>query len=336
MADRRKVTIAQVAAAAGVSTATVSLVFNGKAKGQVAPATHERVLEAGERLGYRPGWISKVFRSGKAHVIGIVVGHSGTAIWELSYLPEYRGIIAGAAMEALEFGYSITVVPVRPEGGLSGPIRPDGIIVVDPAHGDPLIENALDDDIAVVSAGGHSRTIDSPRLGSVRYGVDGGVPAALAALVDAGASRPAFFRGPIVDEYTVESQRAYERWCEGRDVAPLVFVLDSGQTAIDAARMLLSGNQGAVDAVYCINESYASSITEAAAQLDITVPDKLVVAVAGGQRSGSVDPRLIYLDLDPIALGAQCAKLLVGILQGELPRDVTLPLTISRPRNMLP
>lgn len=329
MAERRKVTIRQVADAAGVSPATVSLVFNGK--GEVAPATRRRVLEIGKQLEYRPGSMSKVFRSGRAYIIGVVVGHSGTPIWELTYLPYYRGIIAGAAMEALEFGYSITAMPVKPSGDLGGPIRPDGIIVVDPGPDDPLIKSAIDDGMAVVSAGGHSSSVESTRLRSVRYDLDRGVPAALGALQDVGAVRPAFFRGSVIDEYTLESQRVYLAWCQSEGVEPLVFVIDPGQTPIEGARELLSGARGEFDAVYCINESYASAITTAAAERGISVPETLAISVAGEAHSATVDPRLVYLNLDPITLGAQCARLLIDILEGGDPEDARLPMSLDRP-----
>ncbi|MHC6175005.1 LacI family DNA-binding transcriptional regulator [Glutamicibacter sp. X7] len=48
----RRVTAAMVAAEAGVSTATVSLVVNGKTAGRVSAANEQRVREAIDRLGY--------------------------------------------------------------------------------------------------------------------------------------------------------------------------------------------------------------------------------------------------------------------------------------------
>lgn len=326
MADRKKVTIRQVADAAGVSPATVSLVFNEK--GKVAADTRERVLKVGEQLGYRPGWISKVFRSGRTNVIGVVVGHSGTPIWEQTYLPYYRGIIAGAAMEALNFGYSITVVPVTATGELGGPIRPDGIILVDPGPEDTLIEHVLEDDIAVVTAGGHLTSHDSSRLRSVLMELEEGVPEALEALVAGGAKKPAFFRGPALDAYTLESERSYLRWCEDHGVEPLVFVLDADQSALDGARELLSGVHGTLDGVYCINESYSSAVTAVAEEYGLDIPSELHVAVAGELNSGGVDPRLVYFDLNPIELGAACTRLLVQILEGGRPDDVRLPRSV--------
>lgn len=323
MSGQKKVTIRQVADAAGVSPATVSLVFNEK--GKVAAETRERVLEVGERLGYRPGWISKVFRSGRTFVLGVVVGHSGTPIWEQTYLPYYRGIIAGAAMEALNFGYSITVMPVTASGELGGPMRPDGIILVDPGPEDALIQSVLEDGIAVVTAGGHITTHESPRLRAVLQELDKGIPEALDALIDAGAQKPGFFRGPAIDAYTLESERSYLLWCETRGIDPLVFVLRPGQDPLEGARELISGAHGTIDGVYCINETYSSAMTAIAGEIELEIPGDFPIAVAGELHSGGVDPRLVYFDLNPIELGAACARLLVKILEGGSPGDVRLP-----------
>ena len=65
------VTIKDVAAAAGVSTATVSHVFN--ATRFVAPETAERVREAAKQLGYIPSINASSLRSNRSKRIGLLV-----------------------------------------------------------------------------------------------------------------------------------------------------------------------------------------------------------------------------------------------------------------------
>ncbi len=119
-------------------------------------------------------------------------------------------------------------------------------------------------------------------------------------------------------------------------IAPLHFTLDPGQSPIDGSRALLSNELGSFDAVYCINESYATPVTTAAAELEVSVPDTLAISVAGEAHAAAVDPRLVHLNVDPIALGAQCAKLLIEVLssvstQRHPPQNVSLPMTLSIP-----
>jgi LacI family transcriptional regulator len=65
-------TIFEVAALAGVSKSTVSNVIRG-APG-VADATRERVLEAIERLGYRPNALARQFVTQRTTTLGVLVG----------------------------------------------------------------------------------------------------------------------------------------------------------------------------------------------------------------------------------------------------------------------
>lgn len=69
MADR--VTITDVARAAGVSVATVSKVLNDRYG--VASSTSERVRDVIAHLGYESSLVARSLRSHKTHVIGILV-----------------------------------------------------------------------------------------------------------------------------------------------------------------------------------------------------------------------------------------------------------------------
>lgn len=68
---RKRVTIEDVAAKAGVSRQTVSRVLNHK--GEVAEETRARVQAAIDMLGYRPSAIARSLVSQRTHVIGLIV-----------------------------------------------------------------------------------------------------------------------------------------------------------------------------------------------------------------------------------------------------------------------
>jgi DNA-binding LacI/PurR family transcriptional regulator len=71
MSGRKSVTISDVAKAARVSRASVSFVLNGRK--EVSESTRQRVLEAIERLGYRPSAIARNLARRKAGAIGFVL-----------------------------------------------------------------------------------------------------------------------------------------------------------------------------------------------------------------------------------------------------------------------
>ena len=68
---RRRATISEVAAAAGVSAPTVSRVLTGSAN--VTQPTRDRVLAAIDELGYRPNGIARALSTGRLATIGAVV-----------------------------------------------------------------------------------------------------------------------------------------------------------------------------------------------------------------------------------------------------------------------
>jgi DNA-binding LacI/PurR family transcriptional regulator len=68
----RRPTLADVAAAAGVSTALVSIVMRDVPG--ASPANRARVLEAAERLGYRPDSRARLLRSDHSRLLGVVFG----------------------------------------------------------------------------------------------------------------------------------------------------------------------------------------------------------------------------------------------------------------------
>lgn len=65
-------TIADVARRAGVSTMTVSNVFNGRGQ-RVSKATQEHVLETASELGYRVNLAARHLRTGRTGTIGLAV-----------------------------------------------------------------------------------------------------------------------------------------------------------------------------------------------------------------------------------------------------------------------
>ncbi|MBO7293680.1 MAG: LacI family DNA-binding transcriptional regulator, partial [Clostridia bacterium] len=67
-----KVTIRDVAAAAGVSISAVSYILNGSTKKKYSEATVKAVRRAAEKLQYTPNSFARSMRTQRANAIGIV------------------------------------------------------------------------------------------------------------------------------------------------------------------------------------------------------------------------------------------------------------------------
>lgn len=74
MRKTKRVTISDIAALAGVSKATASLVLNGRGKElRVAQETRERVLTIAQQQHYQPSIHARLLRENRSHTLGLVV-----------------------------------------------------------------------------------------------------------------------------------------------------------------------------------------------------------------------------------------------------------------------
>lgn len=98
-----RVTMHDVASAAGVSQATVSLVMSGKARTRVSPATVQRVKAAAAELGFRTNAFARSLRSGHSGMIGFISDEVATS--------QFAGkLLKGAQQRAWETGLVILSV----------------------------------------------------------------------------------------------------------------------------------------------------------------------------------------------------------------------------------
>src|SRR3546814_5778789 len=120
-------TIRDVAARAGVSTATVSNVLSGTR--HVGPERRQRVLDAIERLDYRPNGIAASLRSQRSRVVGVVVPDITNAF--------FAGIVHRMEELAAGSGYQVMLVnsnedPAQERERVRALLsrRADGLIVI--------------------------------------------------------------------------------------------------------------------------------------------------------------------------------------------------------------
>jgi LacI family transcriptional regulator len=108
MTRRGRLTIREVAEAAGVSTQTVSRVINDRP--DVAPDTYERVQRVIAATGYAPNMLARGLTQGRTNVLGVVA-------YGLEYVGPSR-ILTGIDEAAADLGYSISLDLIhRPETG---------------------------------------------------------------------------------------------------------------------------------------------------------------------------------------------------------------------------
>src|SRR3954454_12073561 len=130
----RRVTIQQVARAVGVSTATVSVVLNGRDRAVgIRESTRVAVVEASERLGYRANQAARSLRRKHNNVISLLVQDLAN--------PCFVDIAVAARAAAEAHGYEVNVVGA---GAVDAELRAldrlrgdsaDGVIIATGRHG---------------------------------------------------------------------------------------------------------------------------------------------------------------------------------------------------------
>lgn len=105
----RPVSMAEVARAAGVSQQTVSRVANGHSN--VSEQTRLRVLDAIDKLGFRPNFAGKSLRSGRYNSLGLCLYN----VDQFGNLATIKGILSAAG----ETGHAVTTMEIDDRAPLS-------------------------------------------------------------------------------------------------------------------------------------------------------------------------------------------------------------------------
>ena len=204
MPDRGHPTIEDVAAAAGVSVATVSRALRGLPN--VAPSTRELVERAAVELQYRPDPSASRLAAGRTMTVAMAVPVVDS--WYFSR------VMAGAEAVLADAGYDLLVFSVGGDSArrrvLTGPLvkRADGLIVVDIHVPAAELEELAESGVRVASIGvetdhAHCVLVDDHRVGvmAVRH------------LVELGHERVGLIGGLIDDPMRfpvpVERRRGY-------------------------------------------------------------------------------------------------------------------------------
>ena len=288
MAHRRRLTIKEVAEAAGVSTQTVSRVLNNRP--DVAPETFRRVQRIIADTGYAPNLLARGLTQGRSRTLGIVA-------YGLEYFGPTR-ILTGIEQEAAELGYSITLNLIhRPEtDGVAGLLNSlaarqvDGIIWAIPEVSQNRTWSEAkgpDLPIPILLVGGMSGQSQVPSIA-----IDNRAIGRLATehLIASGASRIGIITGPLTWWEARERLRGWRETMESRGlsasddlVAEGDWTADSGERGLE--RLLEHASD--LGAVFASNDQMALGVLHGAHRLGRRVPDDLSVAGVDNIAEGS-------------------------------------------------
>ncbi len=323
-----RVTIADVARAAGVSLQTVSRAMNNK--GEISEDTRQRVLDTSRRLGYRPSMLARGLVTRTTLTIGLVVPDIAN--------PFFSEIARGAEDAAHAAGYSLLL-----GNSIENPDREadvlrtleekcvDGIVLCSSRLSQVELASLVDRLPALVLI---NRPAVDTNAGAVAVDDEAGAAAGTRHLLRGGRRAAGFLAGPQGSHSAQERARGYARAVaeaglafdasRSRTCQPY---LEGGREAMQA----LLAEHPETDAVFCYNDLVAVGALQACSAAGRRVPED--VAVVGCDDillAGLVTPALTTLGVDKREVGAAATRLLLERLKGSSgqPREVLFSPTL--------
>ncbi len=315
----RRVTIADVAADAGVGVGTVSRVLNGSE--QVRAATLRAVQDSIDRLGYRPSHAAAALVRGTPRTVAVIVAHLTR--------PSTVVRVASALAVLEEQGYDTIIcnvdTPLERDRHLEALLpthRADGVLAICLPFSRGQLDQFSRAGIALV-------TVDAANPGVPQTVIDDSLGGRLATehLIGLGHRRIGFVGDMAVGKppaglgFTSSARRlrGYSQALAAAGIEAEAGLIkrgphDAGAAAEHAAQLLKSADPPT--AIFAASDTQAIGVLAAADRLGVPVPDQL--SVIGFDDIDSAAFLRLSTIRQPLDLsGAEGARRLCSLLRGE-------------------
>jgi DNA-binding LacI/PurR family transcriptional regulator len=308
----RRVSMADVARVAGVSSQTVSRVSTGHPG--VVESTRRQVLAAMQELGYRPNSAARALKRGEFRTLGVI-------LFTLATTGNSRTVEAIATQAALE-GYAITLIPVAlptQDGVLGaftrlGELAVDGVVVIMEVHLLDAANLTLPPGVPVVvvdsDAGERYPVVDTDQADGARQ--------AVRHLLDLGHRTVWHVAGPAE---SFAGERRAGAWRQvlqaaGREAPPI----ERGDWSAESGYR--AGQRLAVDdsctAIFAANDQMALGVLRALHEHGRAVPGEVsVVGFDDIPDAGWYLPPLTTVHQDFAEVGRRCVQALLRQIRKE-------------------
>jgi len=327
-------TIADVAAASGLSTSAVSLALRGR--GGVSEATRARIKEIAATLGYQQT-APRAKRSRAPRTIGLLIRTilDGTPRENVFYGPMMAGIEENCRVHHLnlmlrvmahEHFHPVELPPIVTDKSC------DGLVVM----GLHLSEDASEilrtgHPAVLVDAYSASNAFDSVVIDNLR-----GAQTAVEHLISLGHREIAMLAAdPLAFAGIVDRRRGYEKAIAEAGLASHyidVAVRPVEEVAVAAMSYLRAHPE--VTAVFCANDLVATGLLQAASENGISVPGQLsVVGFDDIDLARHLSPPLTTMAVDTVGMGRMAVTLLANRLafpNGSVTETLFRPTLVKR------
>lgn len=324
-AARRKPTIRDIAAVAGVSRGTVSRVINGGH--WVSPEAREAVERAIEETGYTANHAARSLATGRSDSLAFLLTEPQHLLFDD---PTFALLLRGAAAALSQRSMTLVLLVAGTEAereSVEHYVRAghvDGVMLISSHESDPFVDRLIRSGVPTVCCGtplGHEGEVPA-----VSVDESGSARIMTRYLLDKGHRRIAMIAGPSDTpggRFRLEGFR--EEMGELFDPA-LVEVGDYGsESGARAMERLLDANR-AIDAVFAASDLMASGAIATLRRFGMRVPDD--IAVAGFDDSGLAathEPPLTTMHQPFDRISAAMVDMLIDTIAGRERATLVLP-----------
>ncbi|MCK9300392.1 MAG: LacI family DNA-binding transcriptional regulator [Bacteroidales bacterium] len=323
MAFKKKVSLKDIAQAVGVSSALVSMVLNGKAKQYgIGEEATRKVLAKAKELNYQPNIMARGLRSGKSHLLGLVVADISNPFFailarEIERAASERGytVIYGSSDE--QPGHLCTLMNTLANQGV------DGIIVVPCENSEDLISDLYLQKYAMV-------LVDRffPNINTLSVSLDNAKACrdVTQHLLNQGFKRITFVSYESELYHTTERIRGYREAMQeaglGQNVNVLELpqekyhemmlqVFEDNQINKNSDALIFSTNSLTIQGLYVLN------------QLKIRIPEDVAVfGFDGGDVFHLYSPAISYVKQPVEEMGRKAVTILIDQLESDEPQEI--------------
>jgi LacI family transcriptional regulator len=311
---KKRITIAQVAAVAGVSMMTVSRAMNGREG--ITEETRQRIVKIASELGYRPSHLARGLVTHQTATLGLIMPDVAN--------PFFSQIARSAEEVAYKNNYNLFLMNTgedaeREKKAIDSLIEKeiDGILLCSSR----LNQNEMIPFLEMLPAAVLvNRELDLPEMKVASLNVNDcrGTRISLNYLIEHGRNNIALLAGP---SFSVSGQRRLEGYKMGLREHSLPFVpdyvvhCDPTTQGGETATLQLLKKFPAVDAVIAFNDLAAVGVLRACQQAGKKVPaDIAVIGADDIPLAALTSPSLTTLHVDLSAIGEQAMYSLLRLI----------------------
>lgn len=311
---KNRVTIAEVAEYAKVSTMTVSRVVNKR--GQVSEKMRQRVNDAMHALGYKPNRIARSLASNKTFKIGVIVPDMSSMF--------FTAILASIEHVLWKHDYYMVLCNTGKSNRREQDIldvfeedQVDGVLIFGSHLDCKQLTNLLRNQRAAVVFNGE---VDPKVAGQILLDQNGAIETAIHLLVETGRTHLGYVG---VDKRTYamrERKRAFDEVIVQLGDKVTGWVMDSNTRNVESGLREYLADFPATNGLLCFNDELAADVLLALFNIGKKVPDDIAVIGFDDVRLAQwVSPQLTTIRLKNgiSKLGELAAKMLLDRIEGR-------------------